>query len=810
MKRNNVKFVSFLLIFSMIFSLGGISVGAEEKWNSGAKINFVPATYENQYEVPDWICGNLDDLGIKAYEDLYANNSKWNIFVGPLRAYQNYLKVNNMQALTSNGASISGFKDSETLEPYVARSEAEILTRLGVLEGVEEENGTYMYMKNHVKRGEVAKILAVFYQKLFPEIQSIRGSNQFKDIHNHWAEKYIDYCYEKGLIDGKSDYSFDPDGYVTKAESIRLLCNMVNSETPLLTQNIAKAINETYKCTTAYDEDNSNSNLTQTQSSLIIPDKRYYSVYPNNIVSIEVKSSNSNRNLSFKALNGNIGIVNTTSKSGKYTINVRGIYEGTGIIECKLSSGSSSYNTLYIPIFVKGYNSTKASNINVSNTSIALNIGEQYYLSNDVNITPTSARYNGIYFSSTNPDIASVDYLTGQITARGTGSCYIYVMTYNMSKKISVKVSSYSYGNNQYYPNQNYNNLNFTINVGGTINLKSYNLTTGYNVSYYSTNTSVATVTSNGIVTGKRTGSAQIIVKDNYNKQTTVNLYVQGSNYNYGYDYDYDVERVTFINNYLYLDLDDECDMFENMYLYPSNADYSSLRFSSEDTSIAKVDRKEGIITGIGKGITRIKVYNNNFSAYCTVNVGYQNNVNNNVTNIEVNLPNNQLSINKDSSYYLANDISVYPSNVTNYKLYYSSNNTNVVKIDSNGKITAYNVGNATITITVGNISRKVYVTVVDDQTPSTTPPTTLPTQPPTNSNTTIKFLNKDTVLLGIGLDFNPYSILNVTSGVNFTLSDYSKAKIENGRVIGVAKGTVTLTASYNGSNDYITIIITD
>lgn len=805
MKRRK-SILAILLLMAFTINFYQFWVEAKEVWNSGAKINYVPATYDKMYDAPDWMCGNLDDLGIGAYEDLYENNLKWNIFVGPLRTYQNYLKTNNMQLLTSNGSSISNFKDSENLEPYTAKSEAEILIRLGVLTGVEEDDGTYMYMQNYVKRGEVAKILAVFYQKLFPGIEPIREINNFEDTYGHWAKQYIDYCYERGLLDGKSNNSFDPEGYMTKAESIRLLCNMVNGYTPITARNVAKAINETYKCTTAYDEENNNSNQNNNQyqgKSLIIPDNWYYTVYPNASINIEVKSSNSYRTLNFRALNGNIQITNTTSKSGKYVVSVRGLYEGTGFIECKYSSSSSEYDTLYIPVFVKGYNSSRATSINTRTTSIPLNIGEQYYLSNDISVTPSSASYNGIYFSSTDPSIASVNYMTGQITARNTGSCYIYVMTYNMSKKISVKVSGYNNNN----PNYN-NNLNLTVQVGRTLDLKNYSYSTGYNVSYYSNNSSIASVTSNGIVTGRRVGTTQIIISNSYNQRTIVNLYVQS---NYNNNYEYDVERVDLRYNSINVDIDGEYEMYTNLYIYPSNADTSSLKFSSEDTSIAKVSRKDGIVTGISKGVTRIKIYNNYFSVYCTVYVGYENN--DNISDIEINLPNNQLSLNAGDTYYLSDDIFVYPSNIRNYKLYYSSNNTNVARIDSNGKITAYSYGNATITVRCGNIVKYVYVNVENGQiTPTPIPtmnpiPTPYPTSSPTNKK--VEFLSKDVIYLSVGMDFNPYSILNLTSGVNFVVSDYTKAKVENGRVIGISEGSITLTANYNGSSDTIQIVIT-
>ena len=152
----------------------------------------------------------------------------------------------------------------------------------------------------------------------------------------------------------------------------------------------------------------------------------------------------------------------------------------------------------------------------------------------------------------------------------------------------------------------------------------------------------------------------------------------------------------------------------------------------------------------------------------------------------------------------MENNITIYPTNASNKKIYYSVDNTSVVTIDSYGKISAISKGDAIVTIKCGDITRYVYIIVDDSQISPT--PSPAPTNSPTDKS--IRFLSRDAVHLSVGLDFNPYSILNISSGVTFTLSDYSKAKIQNGRVIGVEAGRVTLTATYNGNSDSIDIIV--
>ena len=47
--------------------------------------------------------------------------------------------------------------------------------------------------------------------------------SEFEDIKGHWAEEFVNALYAKGIINGKSEKLFDPDGEITRAEFIALL-----------------------------------------------------------------------------------------------------------------------------------------------------------------------------------------------------------------------------------------------------------------------------------------------------------------------------------------------------------------------------------------------------------------------------------------------------------------------------------------------------------------------------------------------------------------------------------------------------------
>jgi len=85
-------------------------------------------------------------------------------------------------------------------------------------------------------------------------------------------------------------------------------------------------------------------------------------------------------------------------------------------------------------------------------------------------------------------------------------------------------------------------------------------------------------------------------------------------------------------------------------------------------------------------------------------------NTNIDVTSLTLNKTNLTLDI--DETYYLT--ATVKPYNAT-YNLSFSSSNTSVVSVSSNGKLTAKKAGSATITVKAGNKTAKCYVTVEDD-----------------------------------------------------------------------------------------------
>ena len=75
---------------------------------------------------------------------------------------------------------------------------------------------------NYITRAELATIASRF-DKLSPFVD-----NSFSDIDGHWANKYINSAYGKGWVNGYPDGTFKPDQYITRAEFVTLVNNVLD------------------------------------------------------------------------------------------------------------------------------------------------------------------------------------------------------------------------------------------------------------------------------------------------------------------------------------------------------------------------------------------------------------------------------------------------------------------------------------------------------------------------------------------------------------------------------------------------------
>ncbi len=77
---------------------------------------------------------------------------------------------------------------------------------------------------NAITRAEFIAMAARFY-----EVTDNATAN-FSDTTGHWAEKYIASATEKGWVNGYSDNTFRPDQYITRAEAMTIINNMLDRQ----------------------------------------------------------------------------------------------------------------------------------------------------------------------------------------------------------------------------------------------------------------------------------------------------------------------------------------------------------------------------------------------------------------------------------------------------------------------------------------------------------------------------------------------------------------------------------------------------
>lgn len=156
------------------------------------------------------------------------------------------------------------------------------------------------------------------------------------------------------------------------------------------------------------------------------------------------------------------------------------------------------------------------------------------------------------------------------------------------------------------------------------------------------------------------------------------------------------------------------------------------------------------------------------------------------------------------------------PENTTD-ALSFVSQDPAVVQVDSEGVLTAVGSGQTTVTITCGKVVREC--SVVCWFADATTAPveTTAPTAPPETTKATeatepavLKLDQEDVSCFNNGETFNLYASVGSKSigrsKVTWSTSDSKVAKVENGTVTAVGKGTATITAEYNGMKATCTV----
>ena len=96
----------------------------------------------------------------------------------------------------------------------------ELLTTLNIIQG--DPDGSFA-PEREVTRAEMAKMIYTIRNNGNDDASAYETvTTSFTDISGHWAEGYIKYLQNTGIVAGKSAYIFDPDSTVTTGEAMKM------------------------------------------------------------------------------------------------------------------------------------------------------------------------------------------------------------------------------------------------------------------------------------------------------------------------------------------------------------------------------------------------------------------------------------------------------------------------------------------------------------------------------------------------------------------------------------------------------------
>ena len=325
----------------------------------------------------------------------------------------------------------------------------------------------------------------------------------------------------------------------------------------------------------------------------------------------------------------------------------------------------------------------------LSETSLTLKEGESYTLT--ATVTPADATERTVTWKSGNPDVATVSD-EGKIEAVHTGICIITASAGGKVSECMITVTSETIAVEQITLSA----TSLSLKLGDSRTLTATVIpsdATDSQVTWSSSDPSVATVSDQGEVTAVRAGNCTITATaGGKSAACTVTVSTQ----------EIPVERITLSSTSLSLKEGDSHKLTATV--TPSDATDSQVTWSSSDPSVATVS-DQGEVTAVRAGNCTITATAGGKSAACTVTVSTQE-----IPVERITLSSTSLSLKEGDSHKLT--ATVTPSDATDSQVTWSSSDPSVATVSDQGEVTAVRAGNCTITATAGGKSATCTVRV--------------------------------------------------------------------------------------------------
>ena len=409
-----------------------------------------------------------------------------------------------------------------------------------------------------------------------------------------------------------------------------------------------------------------------------------------------VPSNAKNVDLTWYSSNENVATVN------QYGV-IKGISQGSCMITVKTSNGN--VDTCLVKVKEDEKSVSTVEEIVLDTTKLVLKKGAVYTL--NYKLKPENAASQLLWISS---DSSVIKVEEGVITALQAGSATLTVRSGNVSSACYITVVTgdettpdvIDDGKTVAIESISLNQPELNIVKGNvyplTVAIKPENAT-NKNVTWESSDNTVVKVDEKGNVTAVSSGVAvvKVTAADGKTSQCTVTVVEEEKQEEINYE-------ISLNNTSASLREGEALQLVET--ITPDNTHTMAVTWESSNTAIATVSN--GYVTALKEGnVTITATLENGNSASCTISVAKKE-----VKPILINLNATYVTLRVGGTSQLT--ATVLPKESTNKTITWSSSNSNIVSVNSNGKITAKKKGRVVITAKAHNGVKAECVVVVN------------------------------------------------------------------------------------------------
>ena len=420
------------------------------------------------------------------------------------------------------------------------------------------------------------------------------GTGTFQDVPaNTWYTENVKSAYELGLMKGTSSVAFSPDGNITIGSAIALACRLHSI------YNTGKADfvqgNPWYQVYVDYAV--KNGIITQSQYTnydAAATRRQFAAILAKALPAQALEKKNTVEDGTIPDLEPG-----SASYDDIYLLYRAGILTGSdskGTFQPETTIGRSSVAAIVSRMALTSLRQSitlkavPVTQLTMSKTTLSLEAGKTATLS--VTAAPADATTKNVTWKSSNTSVATVD--NGVVTAVKKGTATI-TATAPSGKTATCKVTVTA------APVEvtgiTLSKTSITLVEGDTRRLTATvkpSDATNDSVSWSSSNTSVATVSSGGTVTARPAGTAPITATTSNGKTATCKVTVTP---------EVEVTSVSVSPSSVTLEAGQQKTL--SVSLYPSDATDDSVEWTSSDTSVATVS-SSGTVTAVAPGTARI------------------------------------------------------------------------------------------------------------------------------------------------------------------------------------------------------------